>query len=272
MGFSISVIIPFYKAEKYFEEALDSIKNQTVKVNEIIVINDGCGSKTTGFLEKFDGIKIINVDKNGGASSARNIGIKAAKYDWIAFLDADDIWLPDKIEGQLAFLSKHPQFSACHTGISTFNNSGGISEYNSKPFNLTINDLLVSSHVTPPSLLIKKSALTAVNYFDEKMQCSEDYDLSIRLLIHGYNIGFINKTLTKVRRMNHGNLSSNSRRVIRGHLQLFKKHKKLFLKQKGASPLFIYSVMMAAGGKSKGLEKKLYYALGKSIKIIFRIK
>jgi len=135
MDFSISVIIPFYKAEKYFEEALDSIKNQTVEVNEIIVINDGCGSKTTEFLEKFDGIKIINVDKNGGASSARNIGIKAAKYDWIAFLDADDIWLPDKIEEQLVFLSKHPHFLLA-TQVLVHLTIQGLSQ------NITINHLI----------------------------------------------------------------------------------------------------------------------------------
>ena len=123
-GENISVVIPFYKAYDYFETALNSVRSQTSKVNEIIVVDDGCGDKAKEFLSQFDDIIVIHLEKNSGPSTARNTGVKAASNDWIAFLDADDIWHENKIEQQLEFLSNHPEFSACHTGIETFNDDG----------------------------------------------------------------------------------------------------------------------------------------------------
>jgi glycosyltransferase involved in cell wall biosynthesis len=260
---NISVVIPFYEAYDFFEEALDSVKNQTVKVSEIIVINDGCGEKAKEYLNQFEGITVINFEQNSGPSIARNTGAQKAKSDWVAFLDADDIWYDNKIEQQIAFLTKHPEFSCCHTGVETFNSKGIVSVFNDKPFDLKISDLLISSHVTPPSMLIKKSALESANYFDVKMRCSEDHDLSIRLLEQGFKIGFVSQTLTKVRRMDHGNISSNGRSLIIGHWQLLKKNYHLFKKLKGSTSYFIYKTFMTAGSKSKGIEKKSYYLLGK---------
>jgi len=268
----ITVVIPFFNAYDFFEASLNSILEQSHLVNEIIVVNDGCGLKADKYLNQFSDIKVISLTKNQGPSAARNIGVKAASYPWIAFLDADDIWQPNKIEKQINFLIKNPTLSACHTGVSTFDHTGTINTYINKPFDLTIDDLLKSAHVTPPSLLIKKSVLEKVGHFDETMYCAEDHDLSLRIIEQGYKIGFINEALIRVRRMNHGNLSSSGRKLLIGNYQLFKKNYHLFKRKKGASPLFMYSVMMTAGGKSKGLEKKLYYGLGKLIKIIFRVK
>jgi glycosyltransferase involved in cell wall biosynthesis len=265
---NISVVIPFYQAYDYFEIALDSVKNQTVKINEIIVVNDGCGEKAKQYLSKFDGITVIHLEQNAGPSTARNTGIKQAKNDWIAFLDADDIWQPNKIEQQIIFLTKHPEFSCCHTGIETFNETGITNVYNNKPFDLQISDLLKSSHVTPPSLLIKKLAMAEANYFDVKMHCSEDHDLSIRLLELGFKIGFLNQALTKVRRVDHGNISSNGRNLIIGHCQLLKKNYHLFKQEKGSSGYFMYKTFMTSGGKSSGLEKRTYYLLGKIISLL----
>ena len=259
----ISVVIPFYKAYDFFEAALDSVKNQNVNVREIIVVDDECTEKAKQYLNHFNDITVIHLAKNSGPSTARNTGAQKAKTDWIAFLDADDIWHNNKIEQQIAFLTKYPEFSACHTGIETFNNKGIINKYNEKPFDLTIADLLKSSHVTPPSLLIKKSVMASANYFDVKMRCSEDHDLSIRLLEQGFKIGFLNQTLTKVRRMDHGNISSNGRSLIIGHWQLLKKNFHLFKMLKGSVSYFIYKTFMTAGSKSIGIEKKSYYLLGK---------
>lgn len=267
---SVSVIIPFYKAEQYFADALASVKAQTYSVSEIIVVNDGGGNDVEQFLRQFDDITIINLTENMGPSKARNIGIKAATSPWIAFCDADDIWLPTKLAAQVAFLKMHPEFSACHTGVITFNEHGDISTFKNKPYDLNINESLTSSHVTPPSLLIKKSVLEKVNYFDEKMQCSEDHDLTIRVIEQGFKIGFVNQTLIRVRRMNHGNVSSNSVKVVIGNLQLLHKNYHLFKRTKGLTSFFIFQTFMTAGGKSEGLEKKFYYLCGKLIKSTFK--
>jgi teichuronic acid biosynthesis glycosyltransferase TuaG len=272
MNFSISVVIPFYHAEEFFETALNSVLAQSFKVKEIIVVNDGCGEKAEVFLAQFPEIITINLNENKGPSNARNIGVKAAKSDWIAFLDADDEWLPNKLREQITFLEKNPQFSACHTGIETFNTQGNVSIFVDKPFDTSIEDLLKSSHVTPPSLLIKKEVLETVNYFDINMQCSEDHDFSIRVLMAGFKIGFLNQPLTRVRRMDHGNISSNGRKLIIGHVQLVKKNYRLFKALKGSASFFMYKTFMTAGGKSSGIERKLYYLAGHIIKLLFSVQ
>ncbi|XQW85360.1 glycosyltransferase family 2 protein [Thalassotalea piscium] len=272
MSLSISVVIPFYYAEEFFKESLNSVLNQTVTVNEIIVVNDGCGQSTEDYLAKFPEINVINLPDNQGPSIARNTGIKAAKGEWIAFLDADDLWEPNKLELQIQFLEQNPQFTACHTGIETFNNKGAIRQFTDKPFDLTIEDLLVSSHVTPPSLMIKKTTLESVNFFDQTIKCSEDHDLSMRLILAGHKIGFLDQVLTKVRRMNHGNISSNGRRIFIGHGQLIKKHRDIFNAHPKLKHLFIYKNYMTAGNKSLGLEKKYYYFLGYLIQKAYKIE
>ncbi|MFT5298263.1 MAG: teichuronic acid biosynthesis glycosyltransferase TuaG [Colwellia sp.] len=269
---SISVVIPFYHAEAFFDETYQSIKQQTIQPQEIIVVNDGCGAKAIEFLSQYTDIKIINSTENKGVSTARNEGAKAATSDLIAFLDADDIWLPNKLETQLAFLKEYPHFSACHTGVTTFNDKGDISTFNNKPFDLTIIDLLKSMQVTPPSLLITKASLEAVDFFDQDIRCSEDHDFSIRLVQQGFRIGFIDQALTKVRRMDHGNISSNGRSILIGHCQLLKKHWHTFRQHKGMTSKYLYKTFMTAGGKSTGIERKLYYLTGHIIKLIFSVK
>jgi glycosyltransferase involved in cell wall biosynthesis len=266
---SISVVIPFYHAEEFFDETYQSIKQQTIQPKEVIVVNDGCGAKALEFLSQYDDITVIDFEENKGVSTARNTGAKAATSTLIAFLDADDMWLPNKLELQLAFLAEHPHFSACHTGVTTFDKTGDLSTFVDKPFDLTIVDLLESMQVTPPSLLITKASLEAVNYFDQKIRCSEDHELSIRLVQQGFRIGFINQALTKVRRMGHGNISSNGRTILIGHCQLLKKHWHTFRQHKGLSSKYIYKTFMTSGGKCSGVERKLLFGLGKIMTLIY---
>ena len=267
----ISVIIPFFKAEQYFAEALESAKAQSTSPNEIIVVNDGGGSSVDLFLQQFDGITIINLPENMGPSKARNIGIEAAKFEWITMLDADDRWEKDKLEKQLTFLAQHPEFSACHTGLKTFNGEEIIDIYNDKPFKLSLEEALTSSHVLPTSFMLKKEAFTAINGFDSSIKCSEDDDLIIRLVSNGFEVGFLAEPLAFLRREGHGNISSNGRKILVGHFQLLKKHWALYKNISGTRSWFIYKTFMSCGGKSSGLEKKVYYLIGKIIKILFKI-
>jgi len=267
MAPSISVVIPFYYAEEFFNEAYLSIKKQTFQPSEIIVINDGCGAKALGFLSQYDDIKIINFEENKGVSAARNAGAKTANEEWIAFLDADDIWLPTKLEEQIQFINDNPHFSACHTGISTFNNNGVISTFLDKPPVCKIPEILCSVEVLPSSFLVKKDVLLTVGFFDTKIRCSEDHELTIRMTLAGYGIGFLNKALTQLRRMDHGNLSSSGRNMIVGHYQVLTKHWKIFKAHKGYTSKYIYKTFMTSGGKSKGIEKKVYYLIGTIIKL-----
>ncbi len=99
----ISVIIPVYNREDTITNCLESVIKQTYAPAEIIVIDDNSTDDTIKQINKFnDKIIILNTEQQSGAQTARNIGIKAAKSDWIAFLDSDDEWLPNKIEKQVS--------------------------------------------------------------------------------------------------------------------------------------------------------------------------
>ena len=103
----ILLVKRFFSANGFFEAVLDSVKDQAVQVKEIIVIDDECSEKAKQYLNQFDDITVIHLKQNSGPSTARNIGAKQAKTDWIAFLDADDIWHHNKIEQQITFFDRN---------------------------------------------------------------------------------------------------------------------------------------------------------------------
>jgi glycosyltransferase involved in cell wall biosynthesis len=104
----ISVIIPAYNAERYMVEALQSIFDQSLKADEIIVIDDGSTDQTAAKVGAFDPQIRCTRWENAGAAAARNQGIRLAKGDYLAFLDADDLWLPHKIAAQIDYLMQNP--------------------------------------------------------------------------------------------------------------------------------------------------------------------
>ena len=110
----VSVIIPFYNGIHWLCEAVESALNQTYSNIEIIIVNDGSTEDITEFLKKFGDSIVYAYQKNQGAASARNYGIKLANGDYIAFLDADDIWLPTKLEKQIFFIEEIGAMW-CHT-------------------------------------------------------------------------------------------------------------------------------------------------------------
>ena len=105
---SISAVIPAYNAEKYIARTLNSVLSQTVPVCEIIVVDDGSTDATAEVVRSFGEAVTLIQQPNAGVSAARNTGIQAAKGDWIAFLDADDEWLPEKIALQTENLTQNP--------------------------------------------------------------------------------------------------------------------------------------------------------------------
>lgn len=269
MNNPISVVIPFYKADQFFDECVDSILRQTVPVDEIIVVNDNSGDDSLRYLSKFNNhnvIKIIHLTISHGASGARNIGLKEAKNEWIAFQDADDIWALNKIEKQNQYMLDNEDWDACHTGVLTFSDASESTKiYIDKPSPMTLKALVKNSHITPPSLLIKKSSIESVGNFDTNFKTSGDYELSIRLVDSGLVIGFIPEPLIKVRRSSHGNVSSNGFRTFKYHCKLLKKHRRIYLNYAGINGirLFLSKSIQESGGKIGGLRGALVSRIGK---------
>lgn len=116
MGQKYSVIIPVYNGEAFISRAVESVLSQTVAAHEIIVINDGSKDRTEEILKGFGNKIRFKTIANGGVSNARNQGLAMATGDWVAFLDADDIWNKEKLARHEQFVSRYPQvgFSCCN--------------------------------------------------------------------------------------------------------------------------------------------------------------
>lgn len=98
---TVSVVIPAFNAESFLGEALDSVLGQTARPTEVIVVDDGSTDGTRALVRRYsDAVRLVTQD-NGGAARARNVGARQATGEWLAFLDADDVWLPEKLEKQL---------------------------------------------------------------------------------------------------------------------------------------------------------------------------
>ena len=196
-----SVVIPLYNKEKSIGNTIQSVLNQTFQDFEIVVINDGSTDNSPQVVEKINDSRIRFISKpNGGVSSARNRGIKEAKFDWIAFLDGDDLWDIVYLEEMNRFIVDFPDadvygcaFDDNFNGSVTLRNfflpidyKGYISNY----FKHAHKSLLFCS----TSTIVSKSALLNVGSFDERIDMGEDIDLWIRLA-YNHNIAFYNKIL-----------------------------------------------------------------------------
>ena len=163
--------------------ALDSILNQTIAVEEIILVDDGSTDGTVDYIRSsYPQVKLI-AQTQMGVSAARNIGIKEAKNEWIALLDSDDEWLPNKIEKQIALLKENPSLKICHTEEIWVRNGKRVNPMNKhkKQGGWIYENCLPLCAMSPSSIVLHKSLFDDVGFFDESMPACEDYDLWLRL-------------------------------------------------------------------------------------------
>lgn len=181
----VSVIIPAYNCEKTIRETIESVLNQTVSDFELIVINDGSPDST---LEVASGIKDSRIKifsyPNAGVSASRNRGISHARGEFIAFLDADDLWMPNKLEAQLKALQDNPQAQVAYSWMDCIDELGQFlrrGSYITENGNIYAKLLLMPFVETGSNPLIRAEALASVGGFDESLSYGEDWDLYLRL-------------------------------------------------------------------------------------------
>ncbi|KIA86081.1 glycosyltransferase family 2 protein [Kaistella jeonii] len=185
----ISVIIPVYNAEKSIENSLISIKNQTWKgVFEIILVNDGSTDGSKSIIENYQkknpdqNIILIN-QENGGVSKARNIALKIAKGEYIAFLDSDDEWFPEKTEKQISFLEDKNLDIDFITSL--WNDENILFPYKLLPQNklvkITLKKLLFKITGQTSTAIFKRKILENTGFFDDNQKYSEDANYWMRI-------------------------------------------------------------------------------------------
>jgi len=179
----ISVIIPTFNRKKTLGRAIQSVSNQSLSPFEILIIDDGSNDGTKEWVKKsFQDVKYI-YQNNQGVSSARNKGIKYAYGDWIAFLDSDDEWLPNKLYEQVKAIGSNPEIKFFHTNEIWIRNGVRVNQMkkHKKYGGYIFEKCLDICRVSPSSVLIKKEIFDDIGTFDESLRVCEDYDLWLRI-------------------------------------------------------------------------------------------
>jgi glycosyltransferase involved in cell wall biosynthesis len=211
---NVSVIIPAYNCEALLGEAVESVRRQSYQDFEVLVVDDGSTDGTAEAGEAiaagWDKLRVIRAP-HAGAAAARNRGIAAARGEWIAFLDADDLWRPEKLERCLAFLADNPDLSAVYTPMATEDMGGQAMPGHSKCCRAgrITQELFESIFVHTPATVLHRRVFEACGVFDESLPVGEDHDLWLRISTK-FAFGLIEEPLA-VRRWSAKSLSRANR-------------------------------------------------------------
>lgn len=177
-----SVIIPTYNRCWILGEAIESVLSQTFRDYELIVVDDGSTDGTQNLLKRFDNLTVLS-QENKGVSAARNRGIAQASGKFLAFLDSDDVWLPEKLAVQMAFFDKQPEARICQTQEIWIRNGRRIypKQRHRKASGMFFERSLALCLVSPSAVVVEKELMAAVGGFDETLPACEDYDLWLRI-------------------------------------------------------------------------------------------
>jgi glycosyltransferase involved in cell wall biosynthesis len=185
---NFSVIIPVFNGASFISDSINSVLNQTIDDFEIIVIDDKSTDSTIKELEKFGNqITLITNSQNSGASFSRNQGIKTARGEYIAFLDADDLWIPEKLSSQLAVLKKHPEagllFSNCKlVAFEDYKPECLIIEQDLTKFELIdFSEVFSNPYFHTSTIIAKRSLCLEIGCFREDLITAEDIDFCLKL-------------------------------------------------------------------------------------------
>lgn len=182
----ISVIIPVYNREGYIRRAIDSVLNQSRAADEMIVVDDGSTDATPSILADYGDVIQVVRQENMGVSAARNRGIRASSGNWIALLDSDDEWLPDKLALQESWLKENPSYRICQTQEIWFRQGKRVNPM--KKHTKVHGDIFIPSLkrclVSPSAVLFERRLFEETGGFDESLPVCEDYDLWLRISLH----------------------------------------------------------------------------------------
>ena len=200
----VTVVIPAYNAARTVERALASVWRQNYPELEVIVIDDGSTDDTylcVGTCHN-PNLRLIRLDKNRGECGAMNVGIQEARGDYIAFLDADDEWLNNKLSKQIPIIDSHPEMSFISCGGEAIAPDGsvvaafGLDRPSCSPGDFW-RALRAKSQVAKPSVVARRAKLLELGGFDEALKISGDQDMWIKLALSG-EVGFIAEVLIRV--------------------------------------------------------------------------
>jgi len=207
----VSCVIPVYNGERYLAEAIASVLAQTYRPIELIVVDDGSTDGSAEVARSYDEVRYI-YQPNRGVAVARNVGVEAARGDFIAFLDQDDVWMPNKLDVQVGYLIERPNIGYVVAKQETF-----LAEETVKPGWLR-GELLEGEQTSfnPSALVVRKSIFERVGGFYSTYRVASDSDWFFRVKDAGVPMAVLDQVLLR-KRVHDGN---ESRRVRLGSAEL----------------------------------------------------
>ena len=207
MANTVSVVIPTYNYGHFIAEAIESVLAQTYEIQDIIVVDDGSTDDTEKIVSQFsDRIRYFR-QENAGVCAARNHGIAKATGDFIAFLDADDIWYPEKTEKQLKKFAADPAVGLVHCGMREFDSSTGktIRLHRNGGEGWVAEDILIWEKPviigTGGSIIVRRDVIETVGDFDTRLKNGEDWEFCLRVA-RKFKVAFVRGPYVDYR--NHG--------------------------------------------------------------------
>lgn len=198
----VSVIIPVYNGDRYIVQAVKSVLSQTYKNWEIIIVDDGSTDNTRQLLEPYLNTIQYVYQENQGAAGARNRACQLAKGEFLAFLDSDDLFLPDKLAKQIAYFDANPALDMVQTGWFIMDETGeNISEV--KPWQqapkLDLTSFILYKCVRPSAMMLRREWWESLGGFDGQLPPTEDLDFALRLCLKGCQAVWLEEILTGYR-------------------------------------------------------------------------
>ena len=221
-----SIIVPSFNKAEYTMKTVRSLLAQTYKNYEIIVVDDGSSDDTLQLLSIFDR-KISLIEANhGGASSARNLGILHSEGEYIAFVDCDDEWYPHMLSKSIEFLENDPDLGFVFSNVDYIDCEGRIiGRHKVKKYSGNIyHKLILENFICNSSVVVRRSCLERVGYFDESIFVPADWDLWLRLA-RVYKAGYLKETLVKYR-THQSYILVNVDQTHRESMEVLKRHLK----------------------------------------------
>jgi glycosyltransferase involved in cell wall biosynthesis len=227
----ISVIIPTFNSGKFIAHAVQSVLDQTYQRLEIIVIDDGSTDTTKDILREFNGHIRYCYQENRGPSAARNTGIKIARGDYICFLDADDIWMPNKLEVQLAFMKQYDDISLVFSDTEAVDLATGLhisilpqTEFrfdliSQIPLQDAFTKLLLANFIPTSMVMARKQCFAEAGLFDEGLRVTEDKDMWLRIAAR-FKIAYVPCILGK-KRIHASNISRDMELTLRYRIEVW---------------------------------------------------
>jgi teichuronic acid biosynthesis glycosyltransferase TuaG len=221
----VSIITPSYNSEKFIRDTIESVLFQTYKNWEMIIVDDVSPDNSNEIIEKYSKkdsrIKLIKLEKNSGPAVARNRAIQEAKGRYIAFLDADDLWKPEKLEKQIKFMEEK-NCALSYSTYETMSEEGVLqNKYINPPLKISYKDLLKSNYIGCLTAIYDTQKIGKV--YMPNISKRQDYGLWLKILRKTHFAYGMDESLA-VYRIRSNSVSSNKFKLLKFNYKLFKEH------------------------------------------------